>query len=515
MSINPTADFPFGNGMVLQRNRSVSIWGSAAPGIDLVITIQDKSVEAVCDENGHWGATLPPLTASVNETLAITDGSTQTVYKDVMVGEVWLAGGQSNMEFYMRYDAEFDSIVKLTDDPLLRFLDVPKASVPEQLEMRDYSQFGFWRKACPEDLQYFSAVSFYFASILREHLQVPVGVIGCNWGGTSSSCWMSRETLEKCGRVWIEDYENGLARIPDMDAEEKAYYANEESDTSHPFDHPGLDHVMYGLSFDELTELLQIMAASGSFPGIGPWSQFRPNGLYEQMLSRITPYTISGVIWYQGENDVPHADIYADMMCGVIGDWRRDWNEELPFLMVQLAPLGTDPDPVSERFPLIREQQEEVTRRMEKVYLASISDSGHVYDIHPKYKRPVGKRLAWIALAKVYGHDILSDAPEPETAVRQGNEITVTFRNAEGGLFLRGEKVNGLQLFDPEGKEIPSDNWDARVQDNRLEIHIRDSYGTPDRVLFAKTPYYQANLYNMRKIPAKPFELELNMHLVY
>ena len=507
--MKPTAGFPFGNGMVLQRNRPVTIWGSADPGTEVIISIQGKTATALSNAEGQWTAELPPLDASVAETLVIMNGEVRTAYTDVMVGEVWLAGGQSNMEFFMRYDAEFDSVVKLTDDPLIRFLDVPKASVPEQLEMRDYSQFGFWRTASPDNLQYFSAVAFYFAAILREHLQVPVGVIGCNWGGTRSCCWMSRETLEHCGKIWIEDYENGLKAIPDLEAEEKAYYANEESDTSRLFEHPNLARVMYGLSFEELTGLIQQMAASGAFTGIGPWSEFRPNALYELMLSRITPYTISGVIWYQGESDAPHADIYADMMCGLIENWRKDWKETLPFLMVQLAPLGEAPDPSAAAFPLLREQQEKVTRRMEKVYLASSSDVGHLYDIHPKYKRPVGKRLALIALAEVYGKDVLCDAPEPESVSQRDGEISLKFRNAEGGLFLRGEKAEGLRLFDAEGKEIDSQHWDAGVHGSQLVIRLKDAGTAVCKVSFAKTPYYQVNLYNMQEIPAKPFELEI------
>ena len=272
--MKPYAAAPFGDGMVLQRNVPLQIWGYADPDAEVTVCIQGIEEKIQADPDGRWECTLPALHTSVEEKLVIrTDGGV-CEYRDVMVGEVWLAGGQSNMEFYMRYDADYDSFLRLCEDPLFRFYDVTKVSEPEQLEMRDYSLFSYWRKSTPDDLQYFSAAAYYFGASLREHLQVPVGIICCSWGGTRACFWMSRETVEKCGKVWLEDYEEGLKNIPDMEAARKAYYADPNLDCSHPFDRP-FDKLLYGFSLEEFQPGEMTEDNTASFV-IGPWHEWRP-----------------------------------------------------------------------------------------------------------------------------------------------------------------------------------------------------------------------------------------------
>ena len=511
--MKPYASSPFGDGMVLQRNQTLKVWGCADPGAHVTVHIQEKSAEADAGPDGKWECFLPPLRTSVRETMTVSSSEGSTEYQDVMVGEVWLAGGPSNMEFFMRYDADYEAAVRLCEDPLFRFYDVPEASVPEQLEMKDFSLFGFWRKADPEDLQYFSAVAYYFGSSLRETLQVPIGIIGCNWGGTRSSCWMSRETLEKYGRDWIDEYEEGLKAIPDLEAAREAYLNNPELDTSHPFDRQFSDKLMYGVSLEELLESFAEMADGGTVFNIGPWSEWRPNGLYEVMLSKLIPYPIAGVIWYQGESDVGHAGIYADMMCGLISEWREEWGSDFPFIMVQLAPLGNTDNAMilesCEGFPEIREKQAEITRRMKDVYLISTSDVGHPYDIHPKQKRPVGKRLALQALAKVYGLPLSADAPEPAGITRDKDDLILHFNYSEGGLVLRGEDIQAMTLTAQDGSPLPSDTWSAAVSSENLLIHLGSDASSAAKIRFADTPWYEVNLYNMAGIPAMPFTIDI------
>lgn len=511
--MKPFASSPFGNGMILQRNQPLKVWGCADPEAHIIVRIQEQSAETDAGPDGKWECTLSPLHTSVNETMTVSSTDGLTEYHDVMVGEVWLAGGQSNMEFFMRYDADYDAVVRLCEDSLFRFYDVPEASVPEQLEMRDYSLFGFWRKADPQDLQYFSAVAYYFGSSLREALQVPVGIIGCNWGGTRSSCWMNRETLEKYGQEWIDEYEEGLKVIPDPEAARKAYYDNPEMDTSHPFDRPFSDQLLYGVSLEEMMKGFEMMAASGTIFYIGPWSEWRPNGLYEEMLRKVIPYPIAGVIWYQGESDVAHAGIYADMMCGLIDEWRKEWGHDFPFIMTQLAPLGNTDNAMilesCEGFPEIREQQVDVTRRRKDVYLISTSDAGHPYDIHPKNKRPVGKRLALQALAKVYGLPLAADAPEPSGISRTRDGLVLHFAHADGGLLLCGDTIQAMTLAAPDGTTLPEDSWSASVSGEDLLIHLDSASSNAAKILFAATPWYEVNLYNMAGIPAMPFTVDI------
>ena len=238
--------------------------------------------------------------------------------------------------------------------------------------------------------------------------------------------------------------------------------------------------------------------------------------MYEQMLLKVIPYRIAGVIWYQGESDIDHADIYADMMCGLIDEWRKNWGYDFPFIMTQLAPLGnTDNEMILEScnaFPVIRKKQEEVTRRLKDVYLASASDAGHAYDIHPKNKRPIGRRLALLALDHVYGCPLVSAAPAPDRILKNENEIRIHFKNAEGGLVLNGEQIHDLELIEKDGVPVPDKYWTAEVSGENVVIRLEHSGLQVAGISFASTPYHEVNLYNMAGIPAMPFQEDITSH---
>lgn len=172
---------------VLQRGKRIPVWGSADPGAPVTVTVQGQTATAVADGEGNWTAVLEPLEASLTETLTVTSADETVTFTDVAVGEVWLAGGQSNMEFHMRYDADMAEEQPGCTDGQLRFFDYPEVSYVGQIDEADYGkEYGFWRKCAPEQLERFSAVGYYFAKDLRRGLDVPVGIIGCNWGGTPS-----------------------------------------------------------------------------------------------------------------------------------------------------------------------------------------------------------------------------------------------------------------------------------------------------------------------------------------
>lgn len=187
----------FSTGMVLQREKQVRVWGEAEPDVDVRVTIQGQNAETRADAQGHFMLELSPLEASENETLVVQAGTEKLEITDVAVGEVYIAGGQSNMEFPLRYEKYREEALQ-TRDTQLRFFDTPKKYYDAQDTDFDYSAVGHWRKAdSEENLGYFSAVAFYFAKELREELHVPVGIVGCNWGGTRSCAWMNGETVEK------------------------------------------------------------------------------------------------------------------------------------------------------------------------------------------------------------------------------------------------------------------------------------------------------------------------------
>lgn len=503
MSLQPSN--MFGNYMVLQRNKPLKVWGTAEKGTTITVEIQGFTYEKEVDHDGKWIITVESLNASTNETMVITDGKEVIRYTNVAVGEVWLAGGQSNMEFFMKYDKDYNETVKKCENKNIRFFDYPVITTEHDLEIKDDSVFGFWRQCNEENLQYYSAVAYYFAKKLQESIEVPVGIIGCNCGGTRACCWMDEESVKENGQVWLDDYNNGVAAIQDLKKAEEVYNSNKLADKSSPFN-AITDKLMYGLPKEEMTEMFNNFQESGASQLIGPWHEWRPAGLYHTMLKKVMPYTIKGVIWYQGESDEAHPEIYADMMCGLIRCWRRDWQDELPFIMSQLAPLGIEIGDGGKVYPIIREQQEEVTRRMKNVFCASIGDVGSTYDIHPKEKQPIGKRMALLARGYVYGEDVLCDAPMPLKAERSQKEITITFIHADNGLKIKGIEVQALKIYNQKHEIIEKSLYKVSVVNNKLLIHFNKEISTKIvEIAFAKDPYYEVNLYNMADIPVKPF----------
>lgn len=205
----------FGNGMVLQREKKIPIWGFAEPFTEVHVTIQGVSSGTVSDDSGAWNLTLPPLRTSFEEIMEIRSGMESLSYSGVQVGEVWLAGGQSNMEFHMRYDADYADERKRCENPCIRFFDYPEVSYVGQLDEADYSlHYGFWRKSEPEQLERFSAVGYYFAKELQAKYHVPVGVIGCNWGGTPACAWMSEKAIrDGGGQIYLDEYAAAIKNL--------------------------------------------------------------------------------------------------------------------------------------------------------------------------------------------------------------------------------------------------------------------------------------------------------------
>lgn len=500
----------FQDRMVLQRHKPVSIWGTQKAGTEVIAEIQGKQGSTRTDANGNWMLTLPPLEASEDEQLIITSGTEQITFNQVAIGEVWLAGGQSNMEFWMKFEAHRDEEIANCPQPHLRFFDVPEIAFDGQKEVYDYSRFNVWREATAEDIDYFSAVAYYFQKELSQALAMPIGIIGCNWGGTTTSAWMNPETIARVGKPWLDDYENAI-KDRDMAAYWQAQLEDPRNNTSNPLEDPFTNYMLeetrsteeidkhYGFSIVDYMQTRRAALKPIDIPG----------ALYEHMLKTIAPYTIRGVIWYQGENDDAkgHGDIHDKMLAGLINDWRALWNTELPFLVVQLPGFeqwsyNTAPN----NYPVVRECQQKVADTTDRVFLCSISDAGDRFEIHPKNKKIVGKRLALLARGHVYKEDILCDAPRATSAQRQGNNIIINFDHADG-LYKEGDGVHDLRIS-TEGKEL---SYSASIHNDQLVLifdQCEQLPETPIHIDFATTPWICVNLYNRAHIPAVPFKIE-------
>lgn len=500
----------FQDGMMLQRGKELRIWGE---------TDREQNIEVYCGEEcwtgaqkiqaGKFSITLPAREAMENVTVTITGsaGDKLTLF-NVDIGEIWIAGGQSNMEFFLRYDAEGKKTIANANDDHLRYYNVAQYAFngEEKDGFKDESRWNKWFPYKPEYIETFSAVGLYFANQLREKLGVPVGIVGCNWGGTTASTWVDEKLLaedpELC--VYIEDYAEKTKDL-DLDAylESNRVQRGSKSDLVDNI----IRYMMEG-SHKLLLKLLNPLICSFPAPPMGPCSENRPGGLYQSMVSKIAGFACRGVIWYQGESDDHHADLYAKLFSAMIGCWRRDWKDELPFLFVQLAPFRKWFAVTAMNYPTLRQKQELVSKTVPKTWMASIMDVGMEFDIHPKKKQPVGERLALLARGKIYGEDILCEAPELERAQRLDYSLILTFKHTGDDLMLSGKTLSAMEIL--ADNSLVTD-WKAEVSGSTVKLTAKKLKNAKQiQVRYAWDPYCEVNLYNSAKLPAKPFCVDID-----
>ena len=524
----------FSDHMVLQRNKKLRIFGKTSPDtlVKVRLTSERMAVERskYSDAEGNFCVNLPPEPAGYGRTLTISDGTDTIRFEDIAVGEVWLAGGQSNMEYLMDTDAEKeDELKKIAGDPALaerlRFFDYPEVAYEGALEDRpeDFVNFGKWYKLTEEGLPYFSAVSYYFMRKVADALEenVPIAVVGCNWGGTRSVCWIPEETVKAAGgEVWLQDYEKELEERKDELEKVMAQFKSMRQGLADPAgpEDPFKRIVYPGFSKEEQEKAVAFMAEQMPPNFLHPLHYWRPCGLYHTMLEKLMPYTLRGFLWYQGCSDEFHPDLHQKMLSAVIHKWREDFqDEELPFLLVQLAPFEWWLGNFGGAYPTLRDQQLKCADLEKDVYVASISDAGMRYDIHPKYKRKPGERLGLLALAHVYGMNIAAEAPRAISAKAEDDHVVIRFANGKG-LHLEPATNGGWDEpleKDPEKnflsnfRTVPEGALEAEIQDDQvlLKLMVDGQPVIPEEVSFAWEPYYEVNLYNEAGLPAFPFQL--------
>lgn len=512
----------FQDDMVIQRDKKIAVWGTADAGARITVTMQQKTASVAADDCGNWLVFCGPFSTSFQEIMLIASDRDSLVLRNIQVGEVWLAGGQSNMEFHMRYDADLAVEKEICENKNIRFFDYPEVSYVGQINEADYRRnYGFWRTADREQLERFSAVGYYFAKELQARYHVPIGIIGCNWGGTPACAWMSREAIaEGGGQIYLDEYEESVKSL-DLTDYEQRFKNDPQSWRVDQLDSPISDILMFGGTPEEIYAKIKktgIDLSAAAFPGIGPKYEGRPSGLYESMLKPLAPYTIRGVIWYQGETDGDnHPEVYQTLFPALIRNWRTLWNEDLPFLFVQIAPLDRWQDCRGERYVMIRSAQQYTADTVPGTGMAVTSDVGMEFDIHPKKKSPVGRRLALLAGKKVYGENILCEAPALSAVKVETGKLILTFDNAGDGLYLSetvpygqivgAERLGGLQVFQ-NGQERNSNRFIAQAEGDQVTVlceEIRSD--VPTQVRLAKTGWYLVNLYNSAGIPARPGEM--------
>ncbi len=502
----------FQSNMVLQREKPIIIWGNAPARCHITVCLQTPtgtvSAEALSKQEisaatGRWQCIMPPQTACENATLTINcehpECETITL-NHISIGDVWLAGGQSNMEFFLRYDKDWDTVKNYEKNPKIHMYNVPQICFAGQ--QRDTTGYGVWLEEGETGFDTFSAPGYSFARNIQPHIDVPIGIIGCNWGGSTAAAWLDESCLkEEPLAIYLREYETALKEYT---PEEMTRISLEgwafETSPKHVEEFMPL---LYGRDRAWQENYMKEHANDPVIP-MGPYNINRPGGLYHQMLEPLIPFAIKGALWYQGETDAGHADMYDKLMTTMITFWRNKWNDQFPFLFVQLAPFGVWLDCDSKGYTIVRAKQELVSKTVAGTAMVSIMDIGSYYDIHPKQKMEVGRRLALLARGKVYGENILCESPEFLNAVRDTghkNTITVSFANC-GSLTCSDQEITGFVLIQ-QGKEIPIDS--VTIDGTHIILKADALTDAPYTIQFAWADYITVNLYNEAGLPVKPF----------
>ena len=471
------------NHMVVQRNLPVHVWGNATPGEGVMVSFRGESRGVNADGRGHWSVYLKPGEAGGPFELAVKGtpplggaaAEVQTItLTDVLVGDVWVASGQSNMEFAMRQAATADADLPNAANDQIRLMMVKtKAS---EYPLADVETEG-WAASTPETARNFSAVGWYFAREIAQREHVPVGVIDSTWGGTVAEAWTRLAALGQ---------DAALAPIfvqwADMTAGETDALARQK---------------------DEQKQIAEAKAAGKPAPEF-PWHpmllSWGPGMLWNGMIAPLTPFPIRGVIWYQGESNskLARAPFYGRVFSTMISDWRHEWGiGDFPFLFVQISNFKSNDQ---ENWAEVRQQQLK-TLALRNTAMAVTIDIGNPDNVHPTDKVDVGLRLALAARAISYGEDVSYSGPIYRQATPEGGAMRVWFDHHAKGLMAKGGDLTGFEVAGADGRFVAAT---AKIDGNTVVV-TSDAVMEPRFVRYGWANSPQCNLFSGEGLPASPF----------
>jgi sialate O-acetylesterase len=466
----------FSDNMVLQEGASMPIWGWGQDGATVTVRFQKQTVSTRV-KDGKWLVRLGSLKPGGPDTLTITSGNSIEL-KNVLVGEVWLAGGQSNMEFPLKQSHAAAADISSSANPMIHLLKVPRARTDSPTNDIGAS----WTECNPNTAQNFSAVGYYFACDLLEELHVPIGVIESDWGGTPVEVWMQLEFLQANSRYRDEVFGEWIVAEDKYQRSLAAY--NKEK--------------------------IEAKEKGMEFTNAAPRRPWKPGELYDGMIAPLAGYAIKGALWYQGESNAGNAEdaaLYQTLLPDLIRNWRTVWGEgAFPFLLVQLAPYrAIQQQPSESSWAFVREAQLKATEILPDVGMAVITDVGDQHNIHPTQKQPVGARLALAARGIAYHQAIEYSGPVFKRAKIERNQIVLTFDHVDGGLVARGGDLTGFAICGPDGKFVWA-NAEIKGVDKVL-VHSTE-VAHPIAVRYGWANYPVVNLWNQAGLPASPFRTD-------
>ena len=479
----------FSDHMVLQREIGLPVWGWAEPGEQVAVTLGDQTETAVADDAGKWSVTLAAQQAGGPHKLTVKGKNTVQI-DDVLVGEVWLASGQSNMAMSVARSANFPEEQAAANYPQLRMFTVTR--VPAETPQQRCE--GAWQVSSPESVGSFSATAYFFGRELHQQLDVPVGLINSSWGGTPIEAWTSLEVQQALPDLesMLEDWKRRIDTY-DPEAAQKQYEKQ---------------MAQWPAKVKQAKEAGRQPPRKPRPPVDPKLSQGRPANLYNGMIAPLVPYSLRGAIWYQGEANAggEAAHRYGLQLTAMIKNWRRVWGQgDFPFEWVQL-PNFREPQqqPVETSGWVIVQEQMFKSLALENTGMAITIDVGEAEDIHPKNKQDVGKRLALWALGTTYGKQIVYSGPLYRCHRKGEGEIVVEFDHVGGGLVAKGEKLKGFAIAGADKEFVSAD---AKIVGQTVVVSSTE-VAHPVAVRYAWASNPDCNLYNDADLPASPFRTD-------
>ena len=496
----------FSDGAVLQRDQKIPVWGTARDGEKITVEIQGQKASTTA-AGGKWSLHLDPLTAGGPFTMTITGDNTVTI-KDLLVGEVWLCTGQSNMNML------FEKVHNAAEEaPKAIYPHIRTYKVPVTVSATPLAEAkGSWIACSPETVNQFSGVAYFFARDIHQKLGVPVGLIHSALGATPAQAWTSTEALQSESQLqhYAENIKDRLANYVAASAAYPAILAAHQAKLAAWMEATGKDHEQKLAAWNEAVAEAK---KTGQKPPPRPRPASRrpnapvspegaptdPAGLFNGMINPLIPYAIKGVLWYQGESNSKQAKEYRTLFPAMIADWRARWKQgDYTFLYVQVAPYGGMP-------PEIREAQFLTLGKVKNAAMTVTTDVGDADNIHPKKKEPVGQRLALAARALAYGEAIEYSGPLYESMKAENGKIILQFQHTGTGLIAKDGPLKGFTIAGKDKAFVPAR---AEIQGSTVVVSA-EGITDPQAVRYGWANVPDVNLFNQEGLPASPFRTDV------
>jgi len=465
-------DSVFANDMVLQRNKPIPVFGTANANEEVIVSFSKQIKKTYSDSDGNWKIIFDGLPAGGPYTLVVTSKNKKIEFTDILMGDVWLCAGQSNMLFRLNQSYEGKEAIQNSFNKNIRLFQLKAIQETDNVawdsttlkKVNELKYFtGNWEECNPQTAATFSAIGYFFGKKIQQEENVPIGLIEVAVGGAPIVSFMDRHTME--------------------------------------FDHYLVDELYDWKKSDFIMPWVRERAAKNTENFKDPRQRhpYEPCYNYEAGISQFINIPIKGIVWYQGESDTHNIDLYAYNFKQLISSWRSLWKEGLPFYFVQLSSIDRP------SWPYFRDMQRKISHEVFNVGMAVSTDLGDSLNVHPTHKQPVGERLALLALKNTYHQNIIAQGPEVTKVVQDGKHIAIDFKNGKKLQARNNEQLTGFEVMNEKGEIISPK---AEIKNNQVILFL-DKNEKIIEVLYAYKPFTRANLENEAGLPASTFSISL------